>query len=215
MATRDAVIRSLPVVIVSCLAVNLVFRIYEFSWRLATSRDILNYALVALMGIVVSVAVLTMLDRFGLGYSRGAFVIFGGLYFLALAASRFSFRFLDDLLIRFRMGQTPSGKIPLLIFGTGREARWLLDEILHDMDRWGKYAVIGLVHVGEGHPPPRIGGIAVQVTGFWTNHRFESQPELIVADDDIDNATVLAFARSIASDVRVRRYARKIVDVSS
>jgi len=215
-AFRDAVIRSLPVVIVSCVGVSLILRIYEFSWRLASSRDVLNYAMAAALGVVISMASLTMLDRFGLGYSRGAFVIFGGVYFLALTASRFSFRFLDDLLVRFRMGQAPSGKIPLLVYGTGREARWLLDEIQHDIERWGKYCVVGLVHDDRVETPPsRIAGIPVHTPEQWMEVSFESRPEVIVADDKIENADVLKFARSMHQETRVRRYARRITEVMS
>lgn len=215
-AFRDAVIRSLPVVIVSCVGVSLILRIYEFSWRLASSRDVLNYAMAAALGVVISMASLTMLDRFGLGYSRGAFVIFGGVYFLALTASRFSFRFLDDLLVRFRMGQAPSGKIPLLVYGTGREARWLLDEIQHDIERWGKYCVVGLVHDDRVETPPsRIAGIPVHTPEQWMEVAFESRPEVIVADDKIENADVLRFARSMHQETRVRRYARRITEVMS
>lgn len=213
---RDAVIRSLPVVIVSCVGVSLVLRIYEFSWRLASSRDVLNYAMAAALGVVISMASLTMLDRFGIGYSRGAFVIFGGVYFLALTASRFSFRFLDDLLVRFRMGQAPTGKIPLLVYGTGREARWLLDEIQHDIERWGRYCVVGLVHDDRAESPPsRIAGIPVHTPEQWMEVSFDSRPEVIVADDRIENADVLKFALSMHQDTRVRRYARRITEVMS
>ena len=211
---RDAMLKALPIMIVCCLTANFLFRVYEFSWRSASSRDILNYGFASVLGTVMSIAVVTLVFSFGLGNSRGAFVIFCIVYFLTLAGSRFSFRFMDDLLMRFRLHQTQEGKIPLLIYGSDRYAKATLDEIQHDNGSWAKYRVVGVIDSTDGNSGKIIQGIPVRIASDWVGHTFESIPEILVVDDAVENATAMQFASKIGDDLRVRRLVRKIQDIS-
>jgi UDP-GlcNAc:undecaprenyl-phosphate/decaprenyl-phosphate GlcNAc-1-phosphate transferase len=211
---RVAMLNALPIVVICCLISNFLFKVYEFSWRSASSRDILNYGFASVLGTVMSIALVTLLFSFGLGNSRGAYVIFCLVYFLALAGSRFSFRFIDDLLMRFRLHQTPEGKIPLLLYGSNRYAKATLDEIQHDDGNWFKYRVIGIVDSTDGSSGKLIQGIPVKPDVEWIDFKFVSLPEILVVDDSVENTLVKQFASKIGSDIRLRRLTRKIQDIS-
>jgi UDP-GlcNAc:undecaprenyl-phosphate GlcNAc-1-phosphate transferase len=206
--------KAMPMVVLSCLSVNFVLRVYDFSWRSASARDIHHYAMAALFGTLLSLALVTLATSFGLGYSRSAYIIFGLLYFLMLTASRFSYRLIDDLLLRLRLHQSAEGKIPLLIVGSGQDAKVLLDEVVRDAARWGNYRVVGLVDTQSGRSGRRINGLPVKEATLWVPGDFDSQPEILLADDALDAAWVHQFARSLGDHLRIRRYTRKIVDLS-
>ena len=211
---RVAMLNALPIVVICCLSSNFLFKVYEFSWRSASSRDILNYASASILGTVMSIAVVTLVFHFGLGNSRGAYVIFCIVYFLALAGSRFSFRLIDDLLMRFRLHQTPEGKIPLLIYGSNRYAKAVLDEIQHDNGSWAKYRIVGIVDTTDGNSGKLLQGVPVKRDSEWAGYKFESVPEILVVDDGIENASAMQFASKIGDDMRVRRLVRKLQDIS-
>ena len=210
----QAMLQAMPVVVGCCLVANYLARVYEFSWRSASSRDVLHYAIAVLGGTILSLATITLLTSFGVGYSRGAFVIFAILYFVFLSASRYSYRILDDLFLRMRMGQGSEGKIPVLIYGTDRYSRLLLDDIQHDTERWGSYRVIGLVDTSGGEFAKKVLGIPVQSAKEWQEESFQSLPEVIVADEGVSNHQVAEFAKSIDEHLRVRRFSRTLSDIN-
>lgn len=209
-----AMIESMPIVIIGCLISNFILRIYDFSWRSASSRDILNYAGTSGLGTILSLALVTLATSFGLGYSRGAFVLFAILYFVALTASRFSYRFIDDILLRIRLRQTDEGKIPLILYGTGRNAMPLFDEIIHDTEQWSKYQVVGIVDTSRGSAGKRLQGVSIKSESEWLNENHESQPEILLIDESVDSKTVRAFADQIGKNLRVRKFVRKILEIS-
>jgi UDP-GlcNAc:undecaprenyl-phosphate GlcNAc-1-phosphate transferase len=210
---RTAMFESVPIVIASCLVANFVFRVYDFSWRSASSRDILNYGAASVLGTLLSLAVVTLVTSFDSGYSRGAFVIFSILYFLMLSGSRFSYRLIDDLLLRMRLHQSESGKIPLIIYGSSSVAKSVVDEINHDQNHWKKYRIIGIVDTTFRIDGKRIQGVPVRTEEEWIEKELDSQPEILVVDDGVDNDTVKAFVSKMKQGLRVRRYTRNIVDI--
>lgn len=210
----QAMLQAMPVVVGCCLVANYGARVYEFSWRSASSRDVLHYAIAAVAGTILSLAAITLLTSFGVGYSRGAFVIFAILYFVFLSASRYSYRILDDLFLRMRMGQGNEGKIPVLIYGTDRNSKLLLDDIQHDTERWGSYRVIGLVDTTGGEFSKKVLGIPVQSAKDWQQESFQSLPEVIVADEGVNNQQVMEFAKSIDEHLRVRRFSRILSEIN-
>jgi len=208
-----AMLESMPIVIVCCLISNFILRIYEFSWRSASSRDILNYAGTAFLGTSLSLATVTLVTTFSLGYSRGAFVIFSIIYFLVLSGSRYSYRFIDDVLLKLRLQQTAEGKISVIVYGSNRDAKALLDEIQHDTEQWAKYHIVGLVDTTDGRSGKRVMGVPVKSSKEWKSQIFHSQPEILVADDSIANHDVKEFANAICDGIRIRRFTRKITDI--
>jgi len=208
-----AMLEAMPVVIACCLGANFFFRVYNFSWRSASSRDIANYVASAFAGTVLSLAVVTILTSFSLGYSRGAYIIFCIIYFLVLTGSRFSYRFIDDLFLRLRLSQTLEGKIPLLIYGTDRNSLILLDEIQHETEKWSKYRVIGFVSSKNESQSGKIQGVFVKSENEWKEHSFSVMPEVIVADDNVDNHSAKQFCKQLGSDVRGRRFIRKLIEI--
>ncbi|MCG8528250.1 MAG: hypothetical protein MI748_17855, partial [Opitutales bacterium] len=209
-----AMLEAIPVVVMCCLAVNFLFRIYEFSWRSAVFQDVFNFATVACVGTILSIATATLFSSFGIGYSRGAYVIFGIVYFIALCGSRFSFRFMDEILLRLRMQQSPDGQIPLLIYGTTKETKFFLDEVLSDKEIWGKYKVKGIVRSLELGIQNAPRGIQIKSSEEWLNEWQGSRPEIILVDDDVPNQVVQEFGEKFGDHPRIRRYTRKLIDIS-
>ncbi len=211
----NALINSFPVVIVCCLSANFIFRVYEFSWRLASFRDILNYGLAAMVGMAASLAIITLVFRFEDGFSRGAYVIFAMIYFIGMISSRFSFRFIDDLLLKFRKTHSPTGKIPILIYGYGREAIVLAEEIFQNYERWGNYSAVGIVNTSKSKISSKLLGIPFRDPEYWQDYDFGGTPEIILADDNIENAEVEAFATAFKGKPRIRRFTSTLIDIQS
>jgi UDP-GlcNAc:undecaprenyl-phosphate GlcNAc-1-phosphate transferase len=209
----NSMIQSVPIVIAACLIANFVFRVYDFSWRSASSRDILNYGAAALIGTILSLASVILATSFEMGFSRGAFVIFAILYFLMLSGSRFSYRLIDDLLLRLRLHQSESGKIPLIIYGSNPDTKIVIDEINHNQDRWKNYRIIGIVDTTDGENGRWIQGVPVRSQSQWMKEEMDSQPELLVVDDRVETNEVKAFVSKLKQGLRVRRYTRSIVDI--
>lgn len=209
----QAMLKAMPIVVVCCLISNFSFRIYDFSWRSASSRDILNYAGTAVIGTILSLAVVTLVTTFSVGFSRGAFVIFSIVYFLVLSGSRYSYRFIDDLFLRFRLQQTRESKIPVLIFGSTRETKSLLDEIQHDTEKWSVYRIIGIVETTEVLGGRKLLGIPVKSANAWLQENFETDPELLVTDDSVSDQDVKKFGNALGQDIRLRRYRRQISEI--
>lgn len=106
----DAAIHALPVVVACCLVVNFSSKMYDGQWRLIAVADVPVHAMAAAGGAMASLALVTLLTHFGLGHSRSAYLIFGVLYFLALVASRVSFRVLDSIVARSVQKQDLGGE---------------------------------------------------------------------------------------------------------
>lgn len=116
--------RSLPLLIFCCLGAGLVSGSYAVRWGQAGRMDYMRQALASGIGVLVTVALLTLATRFEQGYSRSAFLIFVFLFIGAQGAGR-KFHDLSAFLI-FRATKNHKRK-PVVIYGAGRRGRLLAE----------------------------------------------------------------------------------------
>lgn len=198
--TRLAVARSLPLVLACCLLAHLAFRSYTRSWRSGSASEMVDHALPAVVGGAAGVAAVVVAFGLPLGFSRGAFVIFGVLYVLATVLSRFSFVLLDEISARLR---SRSGEAKaVVIYGAGRAGRLLASEAAF-LD--GPVRVVGFVDDDESKQGCRVHGIRVAAPEAWTSRRRPPQVEIWVSSPLVPADRVEQFRRLLGGDVVVRR----------
>lgn len=134
--TWELFIKSLPILIVLKLFAFLAAGVYRGLWRYTGVKDFVTFFKGILFGTVLSILALLVLYRFQY-FSRAVFVLDALLLFIALAASRLTFRFFRQLL------PTPvniNGR-RTLIYGAGDGGELILRE-LHNNPEWN-YNPIG------------------------------------------------------------------------
>lgn len=134
--TWELFIKSLPILIVLKLFAFLAAGVYRGLWRYTGVKDFVTFFKGILFGTVLSILALLLLYRFQY-FSRAVFVLDALLLFIALAASRLTFRFFRQLL------PTPvniNGR-RTLIYGAGDGGELILRE-LHNNPEWN-YNPIG------------------------------------------------------------------------
>jgi len=150
--------RSLTIIVACHMIAFFAFGVYRGLWRYVGVSDLLIYAKAALAGNVLSIMVLVARYRFD-GYSRSLFVINTLLVFMAVAASRLSFRLLD---LMVRQDSSPGKKT--IIYGAGDGGTMALKELVNNNDI--PYAPLGFIdddetkHNRKIHGYPVFGGLS-------------------------------------------------------
>jgi len=120
--------QSLPIVVVAQVAAFLMSEIHRGVWRHTGMSDLLRVGRACLVGTVLAVLGVLFLFRFE-GYSRAVFVLYCLLLFVFVAASRTSFRALDEFV---RARQNPGH--PVLVYGAGHGGVMVLREVSNNAD---------------------------------------------------------------------------------
>jgi UDP-GlcNAc:undecaprenyl-phosphate GlcNAc-1-phosphate transferase len=120
--------QSLPIVVVAQVAAFFMAEIHRGVWRHTGMSDLLRVGRACLVGSVLAVLGVLFLYRFE-GYSRAVFVLYCLLLFIFVAASRTSFRALDEFV---RARQNPGH--PVLIYGAGHGGVMVLREVSSNAD---------------------------------------------------------------------------------
>ncbi|MGV3517095.1 hypothetical protein [Luteitalea sp.] len=149
--------RSLPVVLLAQVTAFLMLGTHRGIWRYTGVSDLLRLAQACALGTVLSVLGVAFLFRFT-GYSRAVFAIHGVLLFVAVAATRLSFRTLDSALRR----DSPEAE-PVLIYGAGKGGLLVLREI-RENDALG-WRAVGFIDDDRGKQGTRIDGVLVHGSG--------------------------------------------------
>jgi UDP-GlcNAc:undecaprenyl-phosphate GlcNAc-1-phosphate transferase len=120
------VLRSLPVALMAALVSFYICGVYRGDWRYVGVDDLAHYAIGAAMAVALT-AVPLMISRSFRGFPLEIYFLFSIFLFLGLAASRMSFRLMDDLYTRMLNQQKTMN---VLIYGTedaGEMAfRWIM-----------------------------------------------------------------------------------------
>jgi UDP-GlcNAc:undecaprenyl-phosphate GlcNAc-1-phosphate transferase len=149
--------QSLPVVLLAQVTGFLVLGTHRGIWRYTGVSDLLRLAQACALGTLLSVLGVVVLFHFT-GYSRAVFAIHGVLLFVAVAATRLSFRTLDSALRR----DSPDAD-PVLIYGAGRGGLLVLREI-RENDALG-WRAVGFIDDDRSKQGTRIDGVLVYGTG--------------------------------------------------
>jgi len=156
-AERPIFEQSLPVVLLAQVTAFLVLGTHRGIWRYTGVSDLLRLAQACALGTILSVLGVSFLYRFT-GYSRAVFVIHGVLLFVAVAATRLSFRTLDSALRK----ESPDAE-PVLIYGAGKGGLLVLREIRGN-DALG-WRAVGFLDDDRSKQGTRVDGVLVHGGG--------------------------------------------------
>ena len=200
---RAAMLQALPLVLVCSLVAMALTGGYGDSWRLTSVSDLPRYGLGAFLGMVLSLAAVAIFSRFGEGHSRAAYVMFGCLFFLAATLSRFSFQILN-LVVARTTAATSNGLSPVLIYGSNRTARFLVEEILYASGR-ERRTILGFAATEPPGGGRKISGLPVRSREYWRG-ALSSPPEIWVVSPKVSDREALDLANSWQPPAAVRRY---------
>ncbi len=200
----QALARALPLVVASCLLSCFLSGTYRSQWRLISLSDLPGYGIGVLGGSTLSLAVVTLVTRFGVGHSRSVYVIFGFLFFFVLVGSRLSFSLLDTFLFKQRSGLTPSDWKPVLIYGAGKAGKLLHGEIMSN-SHMRDYVAVGFID----DDPEKIGrnlcGTPVRRQSDWLRADWNRLPEIWVSSLSIPDEAVQGLRHRWPAGITIRR----------
>jgi UDP-GlcNAc:undecaprenyl-phosphate GlcNAc-1-phosphate transferase len=208
---QAAMLQALPLVLVCCLAAMALTGGYGEDWRLISVSDLPRYGLGAGLGTVLSLAAVTIFSRFGQGHSRAAYIIFGCLFFLAMALSRFSFQILNRMVAK-TAGRRQDRQPPILIYGVNHTARFLVEELVQACNL-EKRTMLGFIAVDGPGVERKIAGLPARGREYW-RRALTSPPEIWVATPDVSDFEALDLANSWQPRAVVRRYEFTLKPVS-
>lgn len=170
---QQAFQQSLPVVVLCQALVFVWWRSHQGIWRHTGVPDLLRLGQSVLLGTTMAVLVILYLFRFE-GFSRAVFVLHSVLLFLLLAASRISFRALDQLL-RSDQGSAVSA----VVYGAGKAGEMVLREVAGNPALG--WRVVAFMDDDRGKRGTRLQGVLVagglqDVKAIVAEHR----PELFI-----------------------------------
>ncbi|MCS6874538.1 MAG: hypothetical protein N2Z23_07310 [Pyrinomonadaceae bacterium] len=151
-------VNTLPLVIFLKLVAFLIFGIYRGIWRYTTVKDSVKFAKAVLMGSVLSVVAIFFLYENAV-FTRSVFVLDAILLFIAVTASRLSFRVFRQLLPYPIVKDARK----VLIYGAGDAGEMVLREIYNNPDL--NYLPVGFIDDDETKQGKTIHGLKV----FGTN----------------------------------------------
>jgi UDP-GlcNAc:undecaprenyl-phosphate GlcNAc-1-phosphate transferase len=202
--TLRALIESLPIVVASMIVVQFLAGIYRGQWRLFSISDLPAFAISALSGTTLSLALVTLVTRFPEGHSRSAYIIFGVLTFLAMVGSRLSCRLFDAILLKVGNGGFSRNRQPVLIYGAGKSGKMLFDEILSNPDL-RTYTLVGFVEDDSHKVGRKLCGVPVLSMAQCLERAWNPAPEIWISSKFIPDTKALEVAASFGGEIVVRR----------
>jgi len=150
--------RSLPIVLLCCLAAGLGFGIYSSRWGSLSWYDLCRLGAATGAGTAASLALVTLVGRFGDGHSRSVYLIFALLF---LTGQIFTRKFLDlGGLLAGWAARDGGEKTPVAIFGAGRRGRILAEACLQVPELLG-YRALAFIDQNESLAGKRLCGLPI------------------------------------------------------
>lgn len=210
---QHAMVRSLPLVVASCLAIFALSGIYRGQWNLISVSDIPRYALSVAGGTALSLAVVTLVTRFGAGLSRSAYIIFSLLLFFALVGARLSFRLLDSFFHLQRSKTSGSDQNRVLIYGAGSVGKMLYEIVTRKPDMKGyitvdtpeDFTIVGFIDDDPKKAGRQLCGLPVRNQKQWLTLEWGKAPEIWVSSRHVDNKLACELANHWNGEAIVRR----------
>jgi UDP-GlcNAc:undecaprenyl-phosphate GlcNAc-1-phosphate transferase len=211
--TKAAMLRSVPLVVLSCFLVFFVMGVYRGQWRLISVADMPRFAISAAAAGLLSIAVLTLATRFEGMHSRSAFIIFGLLVFVTQVGSRLSFRLFDHVLIPKGSDNGASRVKPILIYGAGKAGKLLFDEVFHN-PALSSYVVVGFMDDNPNRVGRTLCGLDVRDCSHWVGRIWHRLPEVWVSSKFITDKRIEAILREWNAPVAVKQMRLTVEPVS-
>jgi len=207
--TLESINQTVPLIIPSCLLAFVISRIYQVQWHFISVSDLARYVFAVAGGVILSLAVVVIFNRFEEGQSRGAHLIFGLLLFLVIVATRLSFRWFDHLL---REIKTESHK-PILIYGAGNGGKILLEEILSNPEL-KVFAVKGFIDDDSQKTGRQLHGLPIKNMTEWADYVKEVTPEIWLSSKFIPIDKISEFSSQSKTSILIRRMTIKITTLN-
>jgi UDP-GlcNAc:undecaprenyl-phosphate/decaprenyl-phosphate GlcNAc-1-phosphate transferase len=210
-SNMSALAGSLPVVVGSCLIAFFLAGIYRGQWRLIGVSDLRSYATAVIIGVSLSLAMVTLVTRFDSGHSRSAYIIFGALGFLALVGSRLSFRLFDSLLAPGSQGRD-GHSTRLLIYGAGKGGKLLHEEVQSNAEM-KNYTILGFIDDDPARLDGKLCGLPVKSPEYWMRQPWRNPPEIWVSSRSISDRSARQLAEAWNQPLQVRRLSLRMEEI--
>jgi len=149
--------RSLPLLFFCCLGAGLVSGSYAVRWGHAGRVDYMRQALASGIGVLLTLALLTLATRFEQGYSRSAFLIFALLFIGAQGVAR---KFQDFSSFLTFHAATSHHRKPVVIYGAGRRGK-LLAEASGLVPELVSYRIVAFFDEDPSLAGKKLGGLTI------------------------------------------------------
>ncbi len=205
-----SILNTLPLVIPTCLLAFFISGIYRVQWDFISVPDISRYVFGIAGGVILSLATLVIFNRFEMGQSRGAYLIFGLLLFLVIIATRLSFRFFDHMLsIPLKNIQNRQCQ-PILIYGAGKGGKILLEEIFSNPE-FKTFGVIGFIDDNAQKRQLNLSGLPIKSLIDWKDSlKKEVIPEIWISSKLISIDKIREFEKKEKISISIRRMMLKL-----
>lgn len=195
---------SMPAVIAATLVAFLMAGVYRTHWRMISLTDLVRYFSGVAGGVVLSLFSVVMLNRFAVGQSRSAFVIYGILLFLAVVATRISFRLFDQFVHSNREISGNESLVPVLIYGAGHAGKLLAHEISYSPD-YKDFYLQGYMDDDPNKQGKELAGKSIKLPDGWSAY-LEKQPvEIWISSSQISDQQVHDWLNQFEEELVVRR----------
>ncbi|MDI6854152.1 MAG: hypothetical protein QME75_11195 [Deltaproteobacteria bacterium] len=189
---EEAVFQALPIVVISSLSVQFLFKTYHYLWRMFSVADLPTFSASAFGSALMSMAMVTLTWRFGEGHSRSAFIIFGVLLLFTQVGARLAFRILDIFFLCKCRNSSASKLTAVLIYGAGKAGKLLFEEILDNPEMKAFY-VAGFADDDPDLDRKILCGVTIMPPEAWSSKAWDQPPEIWVSSRSIPNRRIAQF----------------------
>jgi UDP-GlcNAc:undecaprenyl-phosphate/decaprenyl-phosphate GlcNAc-1-phosphate transferase len=208
---RIEVVNNIPIVIPACLVAFFISGIYRGQWQFISITDIPRYFWGVIGGIVCSISIVTLVNRFGPGHSRSAFLIFGLLLFLMVMGTRVSFRLFEQIAGRQKKKNNWGKKKSVLIYGAGKGGKLLFEELSFN-PAIAKYSVVGFIDDDKRKTGKLMFGLPIRKVNQWTEKLCKGTPEVWISSRYITKNLHRDLLMQWGEDLVIRRMEISIID---
>lgn len=201
---------SAPVVVSATLIAFLAAGVYKGQWKMVSVHDLLRFFIGIIGGTVLSLAAVVMLNRFEAGQSRSAFIIYAVLLFLAMAATRTSFRLFDQVAQQHR---NKRGETAVLIYGAGHAGKLLAQELSHRPEYEGFY-LAGFIDDDAHKAGKEMAGQRIARLSAWYTLIAERKVEIWVSTRLLSDTVLAERLKDIGFDITMRRMSLEITRIT-
>ena len=221
--TQHAIVRSLPIVVPSCLVTFAFVGIYRGQWRQFSVIDLPRYLLAVGGGTLLGLALVTLMTRFGPGHSRSAYLIFGLLLLFAMMATRLSYRLLDMLVYRLNLNSDATRGTQVLIYGAGNAGKALYELMIYKPDLVKNDSagenedrfIVGFIDDDPEKEDRRLCGLPVRSPKSWLQRLRDPVPEIWISSPQIGDDRALDMSQRWNGEAKVQRLNVQMTRVES